>query len=495
MRSLLNIIIFLLFICKCSFSVSGREITDFSSLKKGTNVVTKVIDLHFKSVLVPKGVSIVFHPNAGVKNGTLVTEGALSIKGGIIEDVSIIANGALKMKMCHIAGPNINVAVYRPPLQNKYEKIRIIDCVFENIGEKVGLQQNSIAAVYLQDVDDVLIKNCKFIEIGNKETTNTSAIFIGTAATEARYCKRKPNGYIKITGSTFNNVKTSPSFRYNTGEEHFIVALACKNVIITHNFFCNNSNPFSYDNEYIYTKSGVVFISNNVIRGECGGEGFICCKPYRFADEVFMTQADIINNDINVAGYTICTHYGVGRIYNNKLFNSCTGFIVGIKKTVKHNDPDERDFRKYDVLQIAKNNVQSICTIKDITTYTSTQRAAIHMDCASNESCNTFVKFENNNVRIDGSLFSSFLNLRDFRYSYFKCTKNSFINDGNQQLRLVSFDIVDRSLNEREFAVFEEENNTFNGFYALVYIPSNSLKKDSLKISSDLSLPIIDNRK
>lgn len=467
---------------------------DTLPLFKGVCMIEERIDLKGESIYLEDGVSLLFKDKAGIFNGSIITEGSLEIRGGYFENVSINVNGKLVIKNSRFHCPNVNVVIYRPPLQKSYDKIKIKNCVFEEIGTKQGKQLSTIAAIYLQDVDGVLIERCTFSNIGNNETYNTSAILIGTAAAETKYKNRRPNKNVTIKNSRFEGVYTEPSVKYNSGEEHLILIQATSEVQIVDNFLYNHNDSLNYDNEFIYTKCDNVTIKNNTIRGECGGEGFVCCKPYRFAGETYLTHANIIHNDINGSGYTVCTQYGVGRINKNTFTNDYTGFIIGIKKTLNSNDPANRVVKDYDRLEIVGNNIYSNCSIEQIPYYTSTQRAAIHMDCSQDVNCSNLVIFKDNTVVINNTIFSSFLNLRDFRYSKFICSNNMVSYTGRNRMRFASFDIVDKSVKERRNAFFIMRKNIVHGIEDHVYVPNNALLHDDLTVELDKDVIIVDKR-
>ena len=470
--------------------VYGETLPSFN----GVCTIVESIDLKGETIILEDGVSLRFKENAGFYNGSIITKGSLEIRGGYFENISINVNGKLVISNSRFHCPNVNVVIYRPPLQNSYDEIRIKNCNFEEIGTKQGKQLSTIAAIYLQDVDGVLIDGCTFSNIGNSETSNTSAVLIGTAAAESRYVNRQPNNRVTIKKSKFEGVYSEASVKYNSGEEHLILVQATTNVQIVHNYFYNHNDTLNFDNEYIYTKCDNVTIKNNTLRGECGGEGFICCKPYRFAGETHLTHANIIHNDINGSGYTVCTHYGVGKIYNNTFTNDFTGFIIGIKKTLNSNEPVNRVVKDYDRLEIVGNYINSNCSIEQIPYYTSTQRAAIHMDCSQDVNCSNLVIFKNNTIVINNTIFSSFLNLRDFRYSKFICSNNMVSYTGRNRMRFVSFDIVDTSLKERINAFFIMKKNIVQGIEDHVYVPNNALLRDNLTVELDKNVIIVDKR-
>lgn len=452
-------------------------------------VIGRMIDLNEKTFSIPSGVTLLFINGGGFSNGYIKAKGDITIVGASFNDVSLYLYGALNIKDSNFNCPNKNTAIYRSPRGNdSFESVVIKNCHFFDIGANVGKQSNTISAINLQNVDKVLISKCKFINIGNIENTNTSSIIIGTSASEKEWALGVPNSNIRIEKSHFDAVTTAPSLKHGLGEEHFILIEASKDIVINKNFFVNNNAELEYDNEYIYTKCDVVSITNNTIRGTCGGEGYICCKPFRYSGNSYLTHANIVSNDIEGRAYTICTHYGEGKIRKNRLINAYTGFILCLKKTSFTND-----IKNYHSIDITRNTIISSATVSEIPFNTSTQRSAIFLDCAQEQNRRNIISFSRNNVSIEGSLFPAFINLRDFTDSQFICKNNKVSYNGDTPIRFVYLQSVDKTITSREDALLEMKGNKLSGFDSELYLPSTSFINDNLIIKSS-SKAIIDKR-
>lgn len=457
--------------------------------ENGFFVIRQMIDLNNKTYSIPSGVSLLFTNGGGFSNGYIKTNGDITIVGALFDDVSLYLYGSLRLDNSVFRCPNKITAIYRSPRGNdSFKSVVIKNSRFIDIGNKVGKQDNSVSAVNLQNVNKVLISKCEFINVGNNETNNTSSIIIGTSASEKEMALSRPNSNIRIEKSSFDGVSTSPSLTHGVGEEHFILIEASDNVVIDNNSFLNNNEVLEYDNEYIYTKCENISITHNTIRGACGGEGFVCCKPFRFSGNSFLAHADIISNDIEGEAFTICTHYGEGKIKKNRLINSYTGFILCLKKTSFINDID-----KYNKIVITRNTIVSTATISEIPYNTSTQRSAIFLDCSQEQNRKNKIYFSKNTILVNGTLFPAFINLRDYTDSQFICRNNKVSYSGTSPIRFVYLQSVDKNLTSRDDAILEIKGNKISGFESEVYLPSTSLINDNLIIKTS-SRAIIDNR-
>lgn len=472
-----------------SYSLCSKNNNVFPVINENeVTIICQRIDLKGKTISIPSGTTLVFSTGGEIVNGFLIVKDKVTIKGGVFRDVSLFLYGSLHIFNSSFICPNRNTAIYRSPRWDASQKKVVIEkCFFYNIGENLVSQSSSTSAIHLQNVSDVKICKCVFKSIGNKTTLNASAIIIGTSATENELALSLPNANVRIEKSLFNGVATERISGRKSGEEHFIMIEGTSGVLIKNNSFYNVNTSLEYDNEYIYTKCDNIDIVSNTIRGSCGGEGFICCKPFRFAGVSHLTHANIIANDIEGNAFSLCTHYGEGVVKNNRLINAYTGFIVCLKKTAFEGDDN------CSVITISRNRIVSNATISEIPFYTSTQRSAIFLDCAREQNRNSKILFSNNSIIINESVFPAFINLRDFTETSFTCCKNKVQYCGNNPIRFIYLQSVDKDLLKRENATLVLKKNRIKGFEADVYLPSNAIISDSLVVEASDAI-IIDKR-
>lgn len=489
MHKLYTIIVLILLIpteidAKRFYVNSLNSLMNSIQLPNSKLVIREPIDLQGKTISVSSNSSLNFKKNGKISNGTIILDDNVVIASAIFENLMIIPKGNMVIKNTTFNNPKKTLCIYRPFDQNNiYSSLIIRNCLFENVGAEKSNQLNTISAIYLQQVCNVTITKSRFVNIGNPTSKNVSSILIGTSSGIYQMERLKPNDNIIIENNYFSGLYSEFSGVPENGERHFVFLVACTDVVINNNYFENINSDHSCDYEFIYTKSDNVTIVNNTMKGVCGGEGFICCKSYVLNADVSMPKVDIINNHIEGSGFSLISHYGTGRITNNTLINEYTGFILSVKKINYLSDPSHLNC--YDRVIFNHNRVKSMVTTSKVDYLSSTQRSAIHLDTASESFWYTSLEICDNSFDIDNNYFSSFINLRDFRYSKCEIINNVVNYIGKKDKYFLMFQNVNNSITARLDAKCVIKGNVFNGYEKIVLIPNNNYRIDELLIDNE----------
>ena len=282
--------------------------------------INEYIDLGGKTIIVGQGSQMAFKGGL-LRNGTIILGRNCVVSNGRFQDVTITIESGVVLKNCLFENPNINTCISTNNLTSK-TNINIDGCEFVNVGNNLTTS-SSVHCIYLNSSSCVLVKDCKFNNIGNLFSQKVSGISVNTS--NQKEGKELILREIKVTSNTFNNMISRSNISgdsHNTGEYHFIILSSSEDVLVKNNTIKNETESIGYGKEAIYLKCTDAIVKKNTIEGSFSGEAVICVKNYTKENVSVSPNADIINNKILGTFFAAIYHTGNGIIMGNTIVNS-----------------------------------------------------------------------------------------------------------------------------------------------------------------------------
>ena len=196
----------------------------------------------------------------------------------------------------------------------------IENCIFQDIG--------NIAVFHSVAIHTGRYFHNTFKNIGSEEITTGYSVGLRVGDT-SNNSTQKVDDCI-IARNLFDTLKTGYVFSYDKHDlvGNFIQVNAITSIIDGNN--CKNITGYGDDREAIYTKGVNVEVCNNYVENGGTGEGYICCKGLQDASDYSTQKYMSIHNNI-IRGYMGrgIAVYGGGNVYDNFIEISRCGY--GIK--------------------------------------------------------------------------------------------------------------------------------------------------------------------
>jgi hypothetical protein len=283
-----------------------------------TNLIIKdSIDLDGKTIKVGDNCKLIFR-NGSISNGAIVLGKGCTVNKGVFENVSFSISSNTSFKKCSFDNKNTNICIQTQG-KDAVQNIVIKQCNFYNVGNSLRAS-TSVHCIYLNSVSDVTVKECSFVNIGNLYTQKVSGISINTSNQTTPTELTLVN--INVEDNLFSGIISKDNIATREGEYHFIIVSSSENVLIKDNICDNHYESVGFGKEPIYLKCTNSSVENNRIEGVYGGEAIICVKNYTRGNISTTPFVDIIDNDIKGTYFEAIYHTGSGTICGNTIVNT-----------------------------------------------------------------------------------------------------------------------------------------------------------------------------